>query len=71
MEKKIGGPIKCLKTDREGEFNFAEFNDFYKQHGAKRQLTIALYPTTKWNGRTQKLHCYGLGKSYADKEESA
>ena len=54
MEKEIGVPIKCLKTNRGGEFNSAEFNDFCKQHGAKRQLTTALYPTTKWSGRTQK-----------------
>ena len=31
--------IKCLRTDRGGEFN-----DFCKQHGVKRQLTTAYTP---------------------------
>ena len=30
MEKEIGGPIKCLRTNRGGEFNSTEFNDFCK-----------------------------------------
>lgn len=44
MEKEIGMPIKCLRTDRGGEFNSTEFNDFCKQHGVKRQLTTAYTP---------------------------
>ena len=45
-------PIKCLRTDRGGEFNSTEFNDFCKQHGAKRQLTIAYTP--QQNGVTER-----------------
>lgn len=44
MEKKVGVPIKCLWTDRGGEFNSAEFNDFCKHDGIKRQLTIVYTP---------------------------
>ena len=39
VEKEIRIPIKCLRTDRGGELNYAEFNDCCKQHGVKRQLT--------------------------------
>lgn len=44
VEKETGIPIKCLRTDRGGEFNSTEFNDFCKQHGVKRQLTAAYTP---------------------------
>ena len=37
-------PIKCLRTNRGGEFNSAEFNDFCKQHGVKRQVTTTYTP---------------------------
>ena len=35
VEKESGMPIKCLRTNRGGEFNSAEFNDICKQHGVK------------------------------------
>ena len=44
VEKESGLAIKCLRTDREGEFNSAEFNDFCKLNGIKRQLTTAYTP---------------------------
>ncbi|KAF2295179.1 hypothetical protein GH714_031933 [Hevea brasiliensis] len=44
VEKEIGFPIKCLRTDRGGEFNSTEFTDFCKQQGVKRQLTMAYTP---------------------------
>ncbi|KAK9928322.1 hypothetical protein M0R45_025465 [Rubus argutus] len=44
VEKEIGLSIKCLRTDRGGEFNSAEFNEFCMQHGVKRQLTTAYTP---------------------------
>ena len=46
MEKEIGVPINCLRINRGGEFNSTEFNDFYKQYGAKRQLCWVLCPKT-------------------------
>lgn len=33
-----------MRIDRGGEFNSAEFNDFCKQHGVKRQLTTTYTP---------------------------
>jgi len=44
VEKEVGMSIKCLKTDRGGEFNSAEFNTSCKQHRVKRQLTAAYTP---------------------------
>ena len=36
--------IKCLRTDREGEFTSNEFIDFYLNNGIRRQLTAAFTP---------------------------
>ena len=44
VEKEIELPIKCLHTDRGGEFNSIEFSDFCKQSGIKRQLMAAYTP---------------------------
>ena len=44
VEKEIGMPIKCLRTDRGGEFNSTKFNNLCKQHGVKRQLTTTYTP---------------------------
>ncbi|CAL2259306.1 unnamed protein product [Prunus armeniaca] len=44
VEKETGLFVKCLRTDRGGEFNSNEFNDFCKQSGIKRQLTTAYTP---------------------------
>ena len=63
-------PIKCLKTDRGGEFNSIELNDFFQTAWSEEIIDHSLYPTAKWSGRTQKWHCGELGKSYADREES-
>lgn len=44
VEKESSLPIMCLRTDRGGEFNSAEFNEFCKLSGMKRQLTTAYTP---------------------------
>lgn len=36
VEKETGLDIKCLRTDRGGEFTSGEFNDFCKKSGIKR-----------------------------------
>lgn len=41
---KNGNFIKCLRTDRGGEYNSIEFNEFCKENGIKRQLTTAYTP---------------------------
>ena len=44
VEKEADMFIKCLRTDRGGEFNSNEFNHFCKESGIKRQLTTAFTP---------------------------
>lgn len=44
VEKDTGMFIKCLRTDRGGEYNSTEFKDYCKEHGIKRQLTAAYTP---------------------------
>nr|KYP62895.1 Retrovirus-related Pol polyprotein from transposon TNT 1-94 [Cajanus cajan] len=44
VEKESSCSIKCLRTDRGGEFVSLEFNDFCKEQGIKRQLTTAYMP---------------------------
>ena len=44
VEKESGLVIKCLRTDRGGEFTSGEFNEYCKINGIKRQLTNAYTP---------------------------
>ena len=44
VEKEVGGLIKCLRSDRGGEFTSSEFNEFCMENGIKRQLTVAYTP---------------------------
>ena len=44
VEKEIGSYIKCLRTDRGGELTSQDFNEFCKENGIKRQLTVAYTP---------------------------
>jgi hypothetical protein len=44
VEKETGAYLKCLRTDRGGEFNSNEFEEFCKENGITRQLTTAYTP---------------------------
>ncbi|KAL0416653.1 UNVERIFIED_CONTAM: Retrovirus-related Pol polyprotein from transposon TNT 1-94 [Sesamum latifolium] len=44
VEKETGLSIKCLRTNRGGEFNSNESNEFCLENGIKRQLTTAYMP---------------------------
>ena len=44
VEKETLLFVKCLRTNRGGEFNSNEFNEFCKQNAIKRQLTTAYTP---------------------------
>lgn len=52
FENEIGLSIKCLRTDRGGEFNSENFSEFCEQHDIKRQLAIAYTP--QQNGVTER-----------------
>jgi transposase InsO family protein len=43
-EKETNCQIKCLRTDRGGEFTSSAFNDFCSESGIKRQLTASYTP---------------------------
>jgi len=44
VEKESRCLIKCLRTDRGGEFTSNEFEEFFRSNGIKRQLTAAYTP---------------------------
>lgn len=44
VEKQTGMFIKCLRTDKGGEYNSGEFKEYCRDHGIKRQLTTAYTP---------------------------
>lgn len=44
VETETGKQIKCLRTDRGGEYTSVEFSTFCKDHGVRRQLTTAYTP---------------------------
>ncbi|GAA0154574.1 hypothetical protein LIER_12516 [Lithospermum erythrorhizon] len=44
VENELDAKVKCLRTDRGGEFNSRAFDEFCKVHGIKRHLTTAYTP---------------------------
>ncbi|CAI9787682.1 unnamed protein product [Fraxinus pennsylvanica] len=58
VENETDLPIKCVRTDRGGEFTSVEFNNFCMENGIKRQLTTAYTPqrsVAEWKNRTVSL----------------
>ena len=48
VEKETCKKLKCLRSDRGGEFFSNEFNEFYNKRGIKRHISII---TQKWSSR--------------------
>lgn len=44
VEKQTGKKIKCLRTDNGREYLNKDFDNFLREHGIKRQLTIPYTP---------------------------
>ena len=44
VENEYGVKIKCLRSDRGGEFIFRDFNMFCEDNGIKRQLSSLRTP---------------------------
>ncbi|RDY03400.1 hypothetical protein CR513_13018, partial [Mucuna pruriens] len=57
VEKEVGAFIKCLRTDRGGEFNSLAFKLFCKENGIKRNLPqpIRHIKTESQNAKTEQL----------------
>ena len=52
VERELGQALVCLRTDRGGEFNSKEFEEYCKANGIKRQLTAAYTP--QQNGTAER-----------------
>lgn len=44
VEKESGYKLKCLRSDRGGEFTSNEFEDYYERHGIRRQYSTPRTP---------------------------
>jgi len=44
VEKEANASIICLRTNRDGEFTFEEFANYYKHRGISRQKTTTYTP---------------------------
>ena len=51
-ENQIGCKLKCIKSDRGGEFTDYDFADLCNEHGIKQQFTIA--GTPQHNGLAER-----------------
>jgi transposase InsO family protein len=54
VENEMDLKIKCLRSDRGGEFTSDEFNSFCEKHGIKRQFSIARTP--QQNGVVERMN---------------
>ena len=45
VEKETGKRLKCLRSDRGGEFTSKEFEEFYNERGIKRQTLAPRTPS--------------------------
>eukprot|EP00253_Pinus_taeda_P003625 PITA_03625 len=53
-EKQSGHKIKCLRSDRGGEFTSNEFFDFCEEHGIRREFSTARTP--QQNGVVERMN---------------
>ena len=53
-EKQSGHKIKCLRSDRVGEFTSNEFFDFCEEHGIRREFSTARTP--QQNGVVERMN---------------
>ena len=44
VEKETGKSLKCLRSDKGGEFTSREFEEFYNDRGIKRQTSMPRTP---------------------------
>ena len=71
VEKEIAMPYKMFKDRYNWRIQLSRIHRFLQTACSEETIDHSLYPIAKWSGRTQKSHLDELGKSYADREESA
>lgn len=68
VENESDRKIKCLKSDRGGEFTLDEFFDFCEEHGIKRQFSTARTP--QQNGVVERMNITIQQMAHAMLDES-
>ena len=59
---------KMFKDRYRRRIELGRIQRFLQTTWSEETIDHNIYPTTKWSGQTQKLHCNELGKSYAEKK---
>ena len=67
VENKSNHKIKCLRSDRGGEFTSDEYFNFCEQHGIKRQFSTARTPQK--NGVVERMNRNVQQMAYAMLDE--
>eukprot|EP00253_Pinus_taeda_P009081 PITA_09081 len=68
VENESDRKIKCLRSDRGGEFTLDEFFDFCEEHGIRREFSVARTPqqngvVERMNRTVQQMACAMLDES--------
>ena len=65
VENESDHKIKCLRSDRGGEFTSNEFFDFCEEHGIRREFSTARTPQPKWSSGKDEQNGSTNGSCYA------
>ncbi|KAL4290879.1 hypothetical protein GQ457_14G021340 [Hibiscus cannabinus] len=63
VEKESGFEIKSLRSDRGGEFTSNEFNDFCKENGIRRPLTVSRSPQQNGVAERKNMTIFNMARS--------
>ena len=68
VENKLDHKIKCLRSDRGGEFTSNEFFDFFEEHGIRREFSTTRTP--QQNGVVERMNRMVQQMAHAMLDES-
>ena len=55
VEREKGKPLKCLRSDNEGEYKSNEFKSYCSEKGIRHEKTIP--GTSQQNGVAERMNC--------------